>query len=109
MRGPLLDYVEDVLAEEVLVVSQRQTQLLTHLGARRKLFSRTKWYIRFHSNAELAQILDALRNAEFAFAGAQSGWPPSAVFQHLRDKQMLSGTFKEVRWLNRDEIVVREK
>lgn len=42
------------------------------------------------------KLLALLRDKGIAFAGGIHGWPPSAVFEMLRDQGELSGAFSEI-------------
>lgn len=43
------------------------------------------------------KVLCLLRDMGFAFS-AGPGWSPSEVFEDLRDRKLLSGTYKRISW-----------
>jgi hypothetical protein len=57
------------------------------------------WDLPYRSDQQLAEILIALRDAGYPFLGEEHGWPPTAIFEDLRDKGLLSGPFREITWL----------
>ena len=60
--------------------------------------ARPIWKIIFLSKTELAEKLTKLNELGFLFAGSPHGWPPAEIVADLREKKMLTGNFKEVRW-----------
>lgn len=65
------------------------------------------WLISYSNKIELGEILMAARDAGFAFSGGESGWPPSATAEHLRDNGLFSGPFVEIVWRSPEEPVTR--
>lgn len=63
-----------------------------------QLEGRTSWKIPFSNRLELAEKFKGLNQLGFLFAGGPHGWPPAEVFADLRDKKLITGNFKEVRW-----------
>jgi hypothetical protein len=106
MKAP--DRVERVQRGRVHVLchSGSKKKVLRDLGARRTLLP-WKWRIGFAGRGELAVVMSALRDADLAFEGGP-GWPPSAVFQDLRDAGLVHGTCLEVVWTGPGQPVVRE-
>jgi hypothetical protein len=96
----VLDYVASVQAKEVVVVCRTRElrHVLKQSRARRELLRPSRWRVRYADDAELATALALLRDAGFAFAGAPGGWPPAAVFEHLRERGPVRGRFTEVVW-----------
>jgi len=95
-----LGWVSDIDGKRVEVNSpdRRHDGLLKKLGGR-KSWLRTIWDLRFRSDGELAEILTALRDAGFAFAGEEAGWPPTEIFLDLRKRGLVSGPYREITWL----------
>lgn len=56
------------------------------------------WLINYADDEELAKKLHELNSLGFLFVGEPAGWPPAAVFDHIRKKGLLNDKFKEVRW-----------
>lgn len=44
----------------------------------------------------VGRLMEELRDAGCAFAGAAHGWPPSDVVDWLREQGLFSGSYKEV-------------
>ncbi len=92
------DKVSAVLADEVIVrCSTRQSlKFVRALGGSRTILRRSKWRLPYDDESELAELMSSLRDAGFAFGGAPHGWPPAAVFAHLREKGLIEGRYVEV-------------
>jgi hypothetical protein len=54
------------------------------------------WTIPYQGEEQLARLLDQLNRMGVLLAGGSAGWPPSAIFEDLRQKGLLHGSFKEV-------------
>lgn len=67
------------------------------------------WKIAFSGKLELAEKLKALNKLGFLFVGGVDGWPPSEVFNDLREKRILKGKFKEVSWGGPGDWIIRER
>ncbi len=108
----LHDYVTAILDNEIVVncASKDREKLLKEIGARRRLFERNKWYIKYQTGnkSELASMLEKLRDAGFCFAGAAGGWPPAAVFDFLREQGYTTGKITEIMWGGQAKVVKRE-
>jgi hypothetical protein len=74
------------------------TRTLRALGGRRSLLNRRTWTFPARDDEALGTLLHALRDLGVAFAWEPSGWPPAAVFAHLRDRGLVQGTIKAVTW-----------
>ncbi len=61
-----------------------------------------------YSDAEKAQILKKLQKKGICFSGGY-GWSPCEVFDYLRDKKLLSRSFKEIVWQGPNEWVVHDR
>ncbi len=106
------DYIVAILASDIVIncVSKSKGKLLKEIGARRKLFVRSKWYLDYEvdNKKQLALKLEQLRDWGFCFAGAAGGWPPSAVFDLLRAEGYVSGKIIEIMWRNPEEVLKSE-
>ena len=63
----------------------------------------------YTSEPELANILSALRDQGVAFVSAEAGWPPAAVFEQLRTRGLLSGTYEELLFSGPGKWSIRQK
>ncbi len=64
------------------------------------------WVIEAQSDEELGVLLGKLRDEGVIFAGGPVGWTPAAIFKDLRERQLLSGEFREVVWVGGGRWVV---
>jgi hypothetical protein len=71
---------------------------LRALGGHRSLLSRGTWTFPARDEQALGTLLHELRELGVAFAWQPSGWPPAAVFAHLRDRGMVEGPIKAITW-----------
>lgn len=55
--------------------------------------------LRVDTDADKAKILAALKDMGIPFGYAPAGWPPSAVFEHLRERGLVSGPYKQIFWV----------
>ncbi|HKI54988.1 MAG TPA: hypothetical protein VJ987_12750 [Anaerolineales bacterium] len=91
-------------------VSEDVIKELDTLNAKKgELEARTIWEIAFLSRLELAEKLRKLNELGFLFAGSSHGWPPAEIVADLRERKMLTGSFKEVRWRRHDDWFVIER
>ncbi|MEI7929394.1 MAG: hypothetical protein WCH40_12655 [Verrucomicrobiales bacterium] len=109
-REPI-SFVDKITATDISVVCRDgfAAKQVKALGGKRSIFKPRTWKIHFNSQAELASVLSALRDARVAMAGALAGWPPAAVFEQLREEGKLSGKFTEIVWSRPGEEVLSEK
>ena len=84
----------EVLPTELQVLGAHTDEKGTHLP--------------FTSKTELAAALTALQQAEFLFVDEIAGWPPTAVFQQLRDEDFVNGVVRTVSWVRPGEPVFGE-
>ncbi|MCB0352743.1 MAG: hypothetical protein KDD64_04435 [Bdellovibrionales bacterium] len=86
-------YVSQILNGEISVevTSKKHIPLLLELGARRGWILRNHFILHYEGDAQLAPLLDALRQMGVAFLSVPHGWPPSAIFDLLREKGLLVG------------------
>lgn len=103
-------YVKWIQDNEIIVYcyDHNKTKILKLLKARRRIFSLKYWVINYCDDEELAKILSALRDDGFLFGYDEHGWCPSGIFEHLRDKNLLSGKFMEIYWRGTNKIGTRE-
>ena len=96
------DYVVSIQYGEIIIncVTKDKKKLLKQIGAKNKIFNRLTWRLSYNKNdeRELANKLEKLRDFGFCFAGAVGGWPPSGVFDYLRDKGYANGKIIEIMW-----------
>lgn len=104
-------YVESISSAEIVVVCRDAAaeEQLKAMGGKQTLFPPRKWKIRYVSEDQLASSLATLRDAQVAMAGSLSGWPPSAVFQQLRERGKLAGKFTEIMWSKPEKEVLSER
>jgi hypothetical protein len=93
------DYVESILGLLVVIRcnSSSARELMSSLRFQRDWLS-TRWTQKFNSEEDLAVALNALRDGGILFAGGPSGWPPSAIFAHYRERGLCQGSFREISW-----------
>lgn len=107
----MISFVNNILDSDIEVVCRDKAAKakVKSAGGGRLLLSPRKWRIHYSSEDQLAKILDSLRNAKIAMAGSPTGWPPSAVFQRLRDEGKVSGDFIEISWSGPGEEMLLDK
>jgi hypothetical protein len=72
---------------------------LASLGGREKqLREGIAWVLKYTDDASLGRFLGKLRDIGFLFVEAPGGWPPSAVFETLRERGLVQGEFRAVTW-----------
>jgi hypothetical protein len=60
------------------------------------------------SDRAKAALFAKLRDSGVAFAGGH-GWSPSAVFEELRDRGLIAGSFREIVWRKPGTWSIRER
>lgn len=91
-------------------VSDPKIEAIKKIGAYEdKESERKAWLINYANENELANKLNELNKLNFLFVGEPAGWPPAAVFDYLREKDLLKGGFKEITWRGSDDWLVTEK
>lgn len=93
-----IEAVTTLLADELL-----------RLGGQRFTEGGEVWSLPYDGEGELAGLLDHLNRLGVLFEGQPAGWPPSAIFEDLRDKNLLSGSFREVTWSGSGKWFVRSR
>jgi hypothetical protein len=71
---------------------------LKALGGHKKFLSRGTWTFPAREEQALGALLHELRELGVAFAWERSGWPPAAVFAHLRDRGLVQGPIRAITW-----------
>jgi hypothetical protein len=74
----------------------------THLG-------REAYKISVASETRLSELLEMLRDHDFAFVGAGSGWPPAEIVADLRDRGVFSGSFNEIVFMGPGRSKIRQR
>lgn len=89
------DYVSSIQESRVFIenVSATLKDNLLEIGGHS---SGNRWVFEAGNEKNLAALLGTLRDYGVLFMGASYGWPPSAVFEHLRDKGLLTGNYREL-------------
>ncbi len=80
-------------------ISTDKIDAIREIGAHEEKDSgKTVWAIGYRDEHDLAAKLADLNRLGFLFVGEPAGWPPAAVFDYLREKKLLKGSFKEITW-----------
>jgi len=91
-------------------VTKGLESIVVGLGGRQDwVEGRPLWILDFDGDQQLASLSARLSSEGVLFAGGLAGWPPAAIFEDLRDKGLLQGSFKEVTWTGPGKWVVRER
>jgi hypothetical protein len=111
MSRSRLNLAEAVLDSNVRLqcCSENLKAKLKEMGCHSRLFAPSVWEIPFSNDSDSARNLQELRDLDFLMSGGSSGWPPAAIFQHLRSKSLVEGNFKEVLWKSKEEPVILEQ
>ncbi len=119
MRMLEVEYVSAVRGQAIEIVSSSGIlrPKLRQLGAKRSLrmaildnrFPSRRWRLKYSDEADLARLLSSLRDLDLAFAYDQHGWSPAGVFEELRRKGLIVGSFAEIAWLGPDKPVITVK
>ena len=101
-----------ILGDEIRIknVSDSGEEVVRSLGGVKRIEGKAQyWLLRSSGDPELATLLSKLRDHGFVFAGGASGWPPAAVFEDLREKGLIRGSFQEVLWSGPGVYTVRTR
>ena len=91
-------------------VSNNLLDSLKNLGAiESAIYNEAVWIIHFGDDNDLAEKLQLLNRLGVLFVGEPFGWPPAAIFEDLRERKLLDGSFKEISWTGPGKWSVREK
>lgn len=93
---------------QAITVGSLRHELLKKMGASRGFFQRKIWHLQCRDEDDLAVKLQELNENNFMFAGGSSGWNPSDIYIHLRDKNMVAAKVTEIVWTSPDVIMTRE-
>jgi hypothetical protein len=97
------NYVSDVQDGEVRIENatpEVASDLRAIGGMEKPLGDRMVWVIRTPDDDALGRTLGRLRDIGFLFVDQPGGWPPAAVFDELRERGLVSGSFDSVSWIN---------
>lgn len=105
----MTDYVKQIGERSVQIIARAAASIgaIQAMGGMSSSGADT-WRIDYDTEEQLAKILQGLRDADVAFAGGSSGWPPAAVAELLREKGKFHGVIKEVSWLGPGQEVVQQ-
>jgi hypothetical protein len=81
---------------------------LAALGGRREYRWWGRWVFPIADEAALARLLGSLRDLGLPFLGAGPGWHPGAVFEDLRDRGLVAGSYRKIYWTGPGEWHVRD-
>jgi len=97
MKEP--SHIAEILGAVVLIrVTDKSTRrLVRNLGGFRQLFPTRTWGINYEDEKRLASILVSLRDSGVPFSSGRQ-WPPSDVFEDLREKGLVAGKYKKIFW-----------
>lgn len=103
------DYVGCVLddAISITVYCQEKKKFLRSIGAHRKWFVKNKWRLKYCSQKDLINKLQALRDNGFLFSYDEHGWGPADIFCDLREKKLVHGEVREIFWRGPNKIGTR--
>ncbi len=111
-----MDYVSGVGNHVIRVISTSASlrQKLREINTERDLLAGlfyggrilSNWKIRFDDDEDLGRLFVVLRDLGFCFLGQPHGWPPAAIFEELRSRGLIDGSFKEISWHGRGRPVL---
>lgn len=81
---------------------------IRRLGASRKPDILNRWDIGISSENKKAELLTKLRDLGIPFGGGPN-WSPGEQFEDLRDKGLVSGSYKEITWWGPQKYTIVEK
>lgn len=104
-----LNYVKYIYENEVSVYCEDQDKidLLRLLNAKKQLFSKNKWILKYDNKNDLTKILQILNDNNFMFLGGCSGWNPVDVFVSMREQNLVTGSVIEISWINKNQTITR--
>jgi len=91
-----MNYVSSVLKGHITIDSVGDDQATVPGGIPSPSPSTPTVTVPFTGQSELAALLVKLRDHGVALGGDLAGWPPAAVFEHLRDQGLVTGPYIEV-------------
>jgi hypothetical protein len=106
------NFVSNILNHKIYLENMEDQSItaVKKIGAfQDKIAGRPVWLINYAGDDELAKKLHELNEIGFLFVGEPAGWPPAAIFDHLREKKLLNDNFKEVTWHRPGNWVIRER
>jgi hypothetical protein len=95
-----MDYVDLILENRVRVLCKNCVSLKERLPQYLDATVTAPYLeLAYTDDQSLAIVLSILRDNQIAFVGInRAGWSPGEIFEDLRDKGLLSGTFIRVVW-----------
>lgn len=106
-----------VATDYIKLIGDHSIQVIAHLVVNIKIIQdlggasgpeTNMWRIDYHSEDQLAKILQRLRDADLAFAGGSSGWPATAVAQMLRDRGKFHGVITGLFWEGPNKVITQQ-
>src|SRR4051812_22591744 len=93
-----ISYVSSIFKQDIKIKCKDEItkKALKKIGANNELLNFNLFHIKHTNENELSQKLMILRDMGIAFAGGSSGWPPASVVEHLIQKNIFKGGFKEI-------------
>jgi hypothetical protein len=106
--APPPPYVSEAAANRIIVVSKDldTNAFLMTIGFKEE--GSGKFSIAVTSDQEKAAAFSKLRDRGIHFSFGRE-WNPSEVFEDLRDKKLISGTFQEIAWRKPGDWIVYER
>jgi hypothetical protein len=106
----LPSYVVEIIGGSIViyVADTKIRSIVRELGGKRMLFPLKNWCISYETNEALAKMLTVLQENGVPF-GSGKQWPPCDVFEELKMKNLVSGSYKKIFWHNQNHYEVVEK
>ena len=91
-------YIEWIQDTNIYIrVNDRYSKrMIRNLGAH-KVFLKRLWKISLVDKKDITRILCTLRDNNIAFSSGRE-WPPSEIFEELREKNLLRGKYTKIYW-----------
>lgn len=106
------NYVSLILGGKIRLehVTEDLEGLIVEMGGKQEVIeNRPVWVLNYESDQQLAQLSERLNKEGVLFAGGPAGWPPAEIFDDLRMKGLLHGSFKEVTWTGPGKWFIRDR
>lgn len=94
-----ISFIQDGELRAEHVTSEMTMTLAALGGSEKQLRKGFVWVLKYTDDASLGHLLGKLRDMGFLFMDEPGGWPPSAVFDVLREKGLVHGKFRAVTWV----------
>lgn len=104
-----VSYVKYIYENKILIYCdvKEQEGSLHALKAKKKIFSKNQWILKYQNKNELAEKLQILNDNGFMFLGGGFGWSPIDIFISMRDASLVRGNVVEISWVNEKQTVSR--